>query len=59
VIAMTVSPNNNREETEKQAAQWTARLETGPLTSHEQSELAAWLDANPDHRWLLSRYREL
>ena len=56
---MTVSPNNNREEIEKQAARWTARLETGPLTAGEQSELAGWLDANPDHRWLLSRYREL
>ena len=56
---MPMSPTVNREEIEKQAALWTARLETGALTASEQRELAAWLEANPDHRWLLSRYREL
>lgn len=49
----------DREATEQQAALWTARLETGALTEADRHELAAWLDAHPDRRVLLTRYREL
>lgn len=48
-----------RERAEKEAALWAARLETGPLSPLQQVQLSDWLEANPDHRWLLSRYREL
>jgi len=56
---MNLESATKREEIEKQAALWTARLETGTLTAEEQRELADWLEINPDHVWLLSRYRAL
>jgi transmembrane sensor len=56
---MTSVSIKKREVTEKEAALWTARLETGTLTATEQRELSDWLEINPDHVWLLSRYREL
>jgi transmembrane sensor len=49
----------NRTEIDRQASVWTARLETGALTDADRRELAAWLDAEPEHRWALSRYREM
>lgn len=48
-----------REQIERQAALWTARLETGGLSAAEQKELGDWLAADPEHRWVLSRYREM
>ena len=44
---------------EQQAALWSARLTTGSLSDADRLALAEWLEADPEHRWLLSRYREL
>lgn len=49
----------SRDRIEQEASVWTARLETEALTAVEQQELAAWLAADPEHRWVLSRYREM
>lgn len=49
----------HREKIEQQASLWTARLETGVLTEAEQADLAQWLAADPEHSWMLSRYREM
>lgn len=48
-----------REEIDRQASVWTARLEAGPLNDADRTALAAWLEAEPEHRWALSRYREM
>ena len=56
---MAAVRNMNREQTEQQAALWSARLTTGSLSDAERLELAEWLEANPENRWVLSRYREL
>jgi transmembrane sensor len=56
---MTASSPSTREKIEQQAAVWTARIETGSLSSAEQAALAAWLAEDPDHGWVLSRYREM
>lgn len=29
------------------------------MTDTDRADLTAWLDANPEHRWVLSRYRQL
>ena len=44
---------------EQEASVWTARLETGTLSAAEQQELSVWLAADPEHQWVLSRYREM
>lgn len=44
---------------EQQASVWAARLETGTLSDAEQQELSNWLAADPEHHWILSRYREM
>lgn len=49
----------DREEINRQASVWTARLETGALDDDGRRELDAWLDADPEHREALSRYREM
>ncbi len=51
--------NSQREKIERQASLWAARLETGALNDAEQQELSQWLAAEPEHRWILSRYREM
>lgn len=56
---MSASAQLQREQIEQQAALWTARLETGGLSAAEQQALGDWLAADPEHRWVLSRYREL
>ena len=48
-----------REQIEQQAALWSARLTTGSLSDAERLALAEWLEADPENRWVLSRYREL
>lgn len=44
---------------ESEAAHWAARLEGRGLTEADRADLAAWLAADPEHRWTLGRYREL
>lgn len=56
---MSATLQSNRHRIEQEASVWTARLETGALSAAEQQELAAWLAADPEHRYVLSRYREL
>jgi transmembrane sensor len=41
---------------EDQAALWAARLEGSTLSAADRTELDAWLESNPTHRVLLSRY---
>jgi transmembrane sensor len=41
---------------EEQASLWAARLDGGELTEPQQTELDAWLAADPIHRVLLSAY---
>ncbi|MBI2814663.1 MAG: FecR domain-containing protein [Opitutae bacterium] len=49
----------SREDIEQQAALWTARLESDQLAAAQHKELADWLAADPAHREVLTRYREL
>lgn len=56
---MAMSPHEHRERIEEQASLWAARLRGRAMTDRDRAELAAWLEADPEHRWVLSRYREL
>jgi len=56
---MSASNSVPREQIERQAALWTARLENGDISSAERFELEEWLRADPEHGYVLSRYREL
>jgi transmembrane sensor len=47
------------ERIEDQASVWAARLRGGAMTDADRAMLAAWLDCDPEHREVLSRYREL
>ncbi|MES1194858.1 MAG: FecR domain-containing protein, partial [Opitutus sp.] len=47
------------ERIEDEAAVWAARLRGGGMTDADRAVLAAWLERDPEHRWVLSRYREL
>lgn len=47
------------ERIEEEASLWAARLDGGGMTDDDRTRLAAWLQADPEHRWVLSRYREL
>ena len=47
------------ERIEDEAAVWAARLRGGALTDADRALLQAWLERDPEHRWVLSRYREL
>jgi transmembrane sensor len=51
--------NAGSQAVEHEASLWAARLETGPLTAAEEAELSQWMERDPEHRWVLSRYREL
>ncbi|HVT71777.1 MAG TPA: FecR domain-containing protein [Lacunisphaera sp.] len=42
--------------TEEQASLWAARLDGAVLTAEQRIALDAWLEADPSHRVLLSRY---
>lgn len=48
-----------RERIESEASIWAARLRGRSLTDADRAALAEWLDADPEHRWVLGRYREL
>ncbi len=56
---MSAPAQRPQEQIEQQAALWTARLETGGLSATEQQQLSEWLAADPEHRLVLSRYREM
>jgi len=47
------------ERIEDEASIWAARLRGGAMTDADRAALAAWLDRNPEHRWVLARYHEL
>jgi transmembrane sensor len=49
----------SRSEIEHQASLWAARLENDALGAAERQQLDLWLRADPEHRHVLSRYREL
>ena len=46
-----------RERLEDEASHWAARLDGGGMSDADRIALAAWLDADPEHRWFFSRYR--
>jgi transmembrane sensor len=48
-----------RERIEEEASLWAARLEGGGMTDAHRMELARWLDTHPEHRAVLTRYRDL
>ncbi|MDB6164993.1 MAG: anti-FecI sigma factor, FecR [Lacunisphaera sp.] len=56
---MSAHRHPSRDRIEQEASVWTARLETGALSVPEQQELATWLAADPEHQFILSRYREM
>ncbi|ACB73944.1 FecR family protein [Opitutus terrae] len=51
--------DETHERIEEEASLWAARLDGGGMTDADRATLATWLAANPEHRWLLSRYRQL
>jgi transmembrane sensor len=51
--------SSSRSRIEHEASLWTVRREAGELSPAEQAEFDGWLAADPEHRWVLSRYREL
>lgn len=54
------SPSSpSRAEIDRQASIWAARLESGPFRDRDRDALAAWLEAEPEHRCALARYREM
>jgi transmembrane sensor len=56
---MDAARHRQRGQIDQQAALWSARLTTGSLSDAERLALAGWLEADPEHRWVLTRYREL
>lgn len=50
---------SKRERIEGEASLWAARLDGGGLTDADRDALAVWLEADPEHRWVLSQYRQL
>ena len=44
---------------EEEASLWAARLRGRGMTDADRAALAAWLEADPERRWVLGRYREL
>jgi transmembrane sensor len=56
---MSTLRHPSRHRIEQEASVWTARLETGALSGAEEQELAAWLAADPEHEFVLSRYRAM
>jgi transmembrane sensor len=47
------------ERIEDEAAVWAARLRGGGVTEADRERLNAWLLQDPEHQWVLSRYRTL
>lgn len=54
-----MSMQAQRERIEDEASLWAARLDGGGMTDADRAALDAWLAGNPEHRWVLSRYRQL
>lgn len=54
---MTTRAEQNR--IEEEASRWAARLRGRGMSDDDHAALAAWLEADPEHRWVLGRYREL
>lgn len=44
---------------EDEASLWAARLEGGNMTDADRAALGSWLRADPEHREVLARYRQL
>ena len=44
---------------EEKASLWAARLRGRSMTDDNRAALNAWLEADPEHQWVLGRYREL
>jgi transmembrane sensor len=57
MTTMTSRAEQNR--IEEEASLWAARLRGRGMSEQDHAALAAWLEADPDHRWVLGRYREL
>lgn len=55
----TMSREADCERIEDEASVWAARLRGGAMTDADRAALAAWLEQDPERRWVLSRYREL
>src|SRR5262249_54657542 len=55
----TMANDTFMERIEDEAALWAARLRGGGMTDADRAALASWLDADPEHRWVLGRYREI
>lgn len=53
---MTAPASHFDSAAEEQASLWAARLDGGTLSSADRDALDAWLNAQPAHRTLLSRY---
>ena len=56
---MKCNPQSHPSSAEDQAALWAARLDGDTLDRRQRAELDAWLDQDPAHRALLSRYCQL
>ena len=52
-------PKSSSQRIENEAAHWAARLDGRGLNDADRAALAAWLEADAEHRWVLGRYREL
>lgn len=48
-----------RNPVEHDASVWAARLDTGDMDEASRADLDRWLDADPEHGAVLSRYRQL
>ncbi|HEX3730758.1 MAG TPA: DUF4880 domain-containing protein, partial [Opitutaceae bacterium] len=57
MTAMATDDGSNR--IEEEASLWAARLRGRSLGEDERAALAVWLEADPEHRWILGRYRDL
>jgi len=56
---MSARIHPSRSHIEHEASRWAALLENGELSAAERLELDGWLQADPEHRFVLSRYREM
>ena len=55
----TETSHADHERLEDEAAIWAARLRSGGMTDADRAVLQAWLDQDPEHRWMLAQYRGL
>jgi transmembrane sensor len=54
-----MTPDMPAERIEEEASRWAARLRSGAMQDADYTALDAWLESDPQHRWVLGRYREL